>query len=236
MTEESPGRSRRSVLAAGATTATVGLAGCAGLAGDLSFESGSATVTAQARSETGYQEAGVTAIPFTRQVSLGPIQRTVEVTNLLAEYDRSVGLDSGGLTGGLGIPTDARAAVFAAFTTPAVDIFGRTLNPVAELSTDELANLIQQHYGGFRNLATDAELSGTLLGESTKVTRYTAEADLLTTAVVSTDIPIYLYVGAPVRAGEDFVLTVAAHPRAAGPREGTIRTLLEGVEHAAGSA
>lgn len=236
MTEESPGPSRRAFLAAGATAATVGLAGCAGLTGDLSFEAGSATVTAQARAETGYEEAGVTAIPFSRQVSLGPIQRTVEVTNLLAEYDRSVGLDGGGLTGGLGIPTDARAAVFAAFTTPAVEIFGRTLNPVGNLSTDELANLIQQHYGGFRDLSVDAELSGTLLGQSTTVTRYTAEADLLTTAVVSTDIPIYLYVGAPVRAGEDFVLTVAAHPQVIGPREGTVRTLLSGVEHAAGAS
>jgi hypothetical protein len=234
MSDESSGPSRRAFLAAGATAASVGLAGCAGLTGDLAFEAGSATVTAQARAETGYREAGVTAIPYTREVGLGPIRRTVEVTNLLAEYDRSVGLDSGGLTDSLGLPTDARAAVFAAFTTPAVDVFGRTLNPVGNLSTDELASLIQQHYGGFRNLAVDAELSGTVLGQSTGVTRYTAEADLLTTAVVSTDVPIYLYVGAPVRADEDFVLTIAAHPRAAGPREGTVRTLLEGVEHAAG--
>jgi hypothetical protein len=232
---EEPGVGRRAFLTAGATAATAGLAGCAGLTGDLSFEAGSATVEDPALAETGYREAGVTAVPYARQVSLGPLRRTVEVTNLLAEYDRRVGLDTG-LVGGLGLPTDARAAVFAAFTTPAVEVFGRTLNPVGNLATAELAALVQQHYGAIGGLATDAELSATVLGRSTGLTRFTGEADFLRTGVVATDVPIYLYVGAPVRAGADFVLTVAAHPRAAGPREGTVRRLLAGVEHAAPDA
>lgn len=193
----------------------------------MSLEAGRATVSRAARNETGYEAAGVTTVPYERRVTLGPLSRDIRVTNRLAEYDRRVGLDTG-----LGLPTDARAAVFATFATPAVDVFGRTLNPVGNLSPDELTELIQQQYGSIRDLSRDGELAGTVLEQSTTLTRYTARAELLTAAVAATEIAIYLYVGTPVRAGADFVLTVAAHPQAVGPREGTVRTLLAGVEHA----
>jgi hypothetical protein len=226
MDDESSAPRRRRAFLAGTAAATAGLAGCAGLTGDLSFDAGRATVSAAARAEAGYREAGITAVPYERQVSLGPISRTVRVTNLLAEYERSVGLDTG-----LGLPTDTRAAVFAVFATPKVDVFGRTLNPVGNLSTAELAELIQQQYGAIQDLSRDGELGGDLLGQSTTLTRFTAEADLLDGGVVSTDVPVYLYVGQPVEAGADFVLSVAAHPRAVGRQADTVRTLLAGVEH-----
>ena len=218
-------RSRRAFLA-GTAAATAGLAGCAGLTGDLSFDAGRATVSASAQAEAGYREAGVTAVPYERQVSLGPLSRTVRVTNLLAEYERSGVLDTG-----LGLPTDTRAAVFAVFATPKVDVFGRTLNPVGTLSTTELAEFIQQQYGAIEDLSQDGDLGADLLGQSTTLTRFTAEADLLDGGVVSTDVPVYLYVGRPVEAGADFVLSVAAHPQAVGRQADTVRTLLAGVEH-----
>jgi hypothetical protein len=221
------GRSRRAVLAAAGTALSVGLAGCSALSGEITLDAGRATVARAALEETGYEAAGVTGVPFERRVNLGPASRDIRVTNRLAEYDRQVGLDTG-----LGLPTDARAAVFATFATPAVDVFGRTLNPVGNLSPDELAELIQQQYGSIRDLSRDGELAGTVLGRSTTLTRYTARAELLTAAVASTEVSIYLYVGTPVRAGPDFVLTVAAHPQAVGPQAGTVRTLLAGVEHA----
>jgi hypothetical protein len=228
MTDDARGPNRRQVLAAAGTGLAAGVAGCTGLSGDIELGAGQATVTAAARSDTGYQEAGIATVPFERVVTLGPASRTVRVQNVLAEYDRRVGLDTG-----LGLPTDARAAVFATFTTPAVDVFGRTLNPVGELSSVELAELIQQHYGSIRDLAPEGELEGSVLGATTTLTRFTARAELLTAGVASTEVPIYLYVGSPVRAEADFLLTVAAHPRAIGRQAETVRRLLAGVEHLA---
>jgi hypothetical protein len=227
MTDDAGGPNRRQVLAAAGTGLAAGLAGCTGLSGDIELGAGQATVTAAARSDTGYQEAGLATVPYERQVTLGPASRTVRVTNVLAEYDRRVGIGTG-----LGLPTDARAAVFATFTTPAVDVFGRTLNPVGNLSPAELADLIQQHYGSIRDLSREGELAGTVLGAATTLTRFTARAELLTAGVAATEVPIYLYVGSPVRAEADFLLTVAAHPRAIGRQEETVRRLLDGVRYA----
>jgi hypothetical protein len=225
--DETTDRSRRAVLATAGAALTAGLAGCSALSGEIALDAGRATVARRALDETRYEAAGVTGVPFERRVTLGPASRDIRVTNVLAEYDRRVGIDTG-----LGLPTDARAAVFATFTTPAVEVFGRTLNPVGNLSTPELAELIQQHYGSIRDLSEEGELQGSVLGATTTLTRFTARAELLTAAVAATEVPIHLYVGTPVRAGPDFVLTVAAHPQAAGPREDTVRTLLSGVEHA----
>ncbi|WP_276258470.1 DUF6517 family protein [Haloglomus litoreum] len=226
MQDETTGRRRRALLATAGAALASGLAGCAALSGEVALDAGRATVARPALDATRYDEAGITGIPFERRVTLGPASRDVRVTNMLAEYDRRVGLDTG-----LGLPTDARAAVFATFTTPAVEVFGRTLNPVGNLSTAELADLIQQHYGSIRDLSQEGRLEGGLLGSTTTLTRFTARAELLSAGVASTEVPIYLYVGNPVRAGPDFVLTVAAHPQAVGRREDTVRTLLSGVEH-----
>lgn len=226
MNDESPGPSRRAVLAATGTALSVGLAGCSGLSGEVTLDSGRATVAEAALQETGYEAAGITTVPFERRVTLGPASRTIRVTNVMAEYDRRVGLDTG-----LGLPTDARAAVFATFATPAVEVFGRTLNPVGNLSPAELAELVQQHYGSIRDLSREGELRGTMLGASTTLTRFTARAELLTAGVTSAEVPIYLYIGEPVRAGPDFALTVTAHPQAFGRREATVRTLLGGVQY-----
>ena len=231
MNDESSGPSRRAVLAATGTALSAGLAGCSGLSGEVTLDSGRATVAEPALRETRYEEAGTVAVPFERRVTLGPASRTIRVTNVIAEYDRRVGLDAG-----LGLPTDARAAVFATFATPAVEVFGRTLNPVGDLSPAELAELVQQRYGSIRDLSREGELRGTMLGESTTLTRFAARAELLTAGVASTELPIYLYVGEPVRSGPDFTLTTAAHPQAFGRRESAVRTLLGGVQHATPTA
>lgn len=214
-------RRRRRVLAGAGTALAAGLAGCTG--GPLTFDAARAAVGRPALQATGYRSYRTAEVLFERKLGPGPLQRDVEVKSAVHEYDRAVELPVLGRI---------RAAVFAVLSTPQVRVLGQRFNPIGGMSTDELAAAIQEHYDEIRQLTRDAELTATVLGTETTVTRYRGWARLLP---ADTAVGVFLYLTEAVESGEDFVVGLGVHPRTFGAQEATVRRLLDGVVHPAGS-
>lgn len=211
--------SRRRFLAGASVALTGSLAGCVdAVTGDLEFSASPATVSDPVLQQTNYRRYRLREDSVSRQVGVGPITRTVRVNNAIAEYDQGLSL----------LGQRLQAAVFAVLSTPQVEVLGRTFNPVGDMTTDGLAEMIQSRYEGIGNVSKEAELGTTLLGQETTLTRYTADAQLVSTGL---SVEIYLYVTAAVEAADDFVLAIAGHPVAAGAREQRVETLLGGIMH-----
>jgi hypothetical protein len=215
-------KTRREFLAATGTVGAVGLAGCNGrLTSDgAAFGAVEASLSASVQSETGYSHHRTIKDTQSRQFSRFGISRTVEVTSVISEYDRAIEL---GLIG-----TRVQAAVFATLSTPQISLLGKDFNPLAEMNATAIANMIQERYDNIHNVQEEASLEAEVAGETTSVTRFTADAQLVE---IGQGIEIYLYVSEPIEAGEDFVVTLAGHPTAFGRNEETVRTLMGAVEH-----
>lgn len=215
-------RRRRAVLAGTAAVGATVLAGCLGvLTGDdaARFAADAATVPDSALDETGYGHRRTREETVTRTFEAGGQSREAEVVNVLAEYERAVDVPAVGRF---------RAAVFTALSTPQVSVLGESFNPVGEMSTDELARMVQQRYDGLRDLRRESERRVTVLGDGTRATRYAGTARLLEGDV---RFDVYLTVTEAVAAGEDFVLGVAAYPQVLDDSD-AVTTLLESLEHA----
>jgi hypothetical protein len=215
-------KTRREFLAATSAVGAVGLAGCSGrpTAQGAAFGAVEATLPTSVQEETGYSNHRTVEDVQTRQFSRFGISRTVEVTSVVSEYDRAIELSLLG--------TRVRAAVFATLSTPQISILGRDFNPLADMSSEAIATQIQNRYDDIHNVRKEATLEADVAGETTTVTRFTADARLVE---MGEGIEIYLYISEPIELGEDFVVTLAGHPTAFGRQEDTVRTLMGAVEH-----
>lgn len=194
-------------------------AGCLGvITGQepASFEADPATVTDDTLQSTGYVETGVSPQVINRTVSAAGQSREVEVTNHVAEYERTVEL--AGASG--------EFARFTVVSTPAIELFGRTFNPVGDLSNRELAQRVQSEYGSIDDLEVAGERSVRVLGTATTVTRFTGTATVA--GGVEIDVVIHL---AKLEHDGDFVIAVAAHPSAIQGERGRVDSLLAGISH-----
>lgn len=198
-------------------------AGCLGPLGEDggTFEAERATVPDSTLEETGYEEAAVASVEIERSFEVGDQGQTVEIINWQAEYDRSVDL------GPLG---DARAAVFTALSTPRVDLLGRTFNPVADMSTRDLVEMVQERYDDIGEIDEDETGSVTILGEETARTRFTGTGTLAAGA----EVDIYLHVTEAVTSGGDLVLAIGVHPQELADEEDAALAMMERIEHETG--
>jgi hypothetical protein len=213
---------RRELLAGAGTGLAAGLAGCSGqlTADGAAFGAVEASLSASVQSDTDYSHHRTEEFTVTREFNRFGLSRNVEVTNVISEYDRAIEL------GVLG--QRLQAAVFATLSTPQVEILWKSFNPVAEMSTVEIAHVIQERYENVSNVRERESFESTVSGESTTVTRFTARADLVATGA---GVDVYLYVSEAVELGGEFVVCLAVHPQAMGQARGTVETLLAGVEH-----
>ena len=213
--------SRRRALAAAGGVALAGLAGCTALdvaTGEpAEFTAGTATVADATLSESGYELNDVSDRTVAREFEVGGQTREVRVTNTIAEYDKAVEL----------FGQRYQAAVFAAVTTPQVQVLGQALNPIAEMGTRDRAELILSRYENVGNLERGSEYSTTVLGADAEVVVYTAEGEIEGTGA-STELE--LHIGEPVAAGDDFVLPLAAYPASFSDGE-NVRQMMNGIEH-----
>jgi len=214
---------RRELLAGAGAGLAAGLAGCSGrLTGDgAAFGATEATLSASVQSDTGYTHHRTEPFTVTREFGRVGLTRTVEVTNVVSEYDRAIEL------GFLG--TRLQAAVFATLSTPQVNALGASFNPVEEMTTVKIAEMIQKRYDGVGDVREDRTFQADVNGTSTTVTRFTADARLVE---VGAAVEVYLHVSEAVAVGEDFVVTLAVHPTAFGARQDTVERLMAAVGHA----
>lgn len=225
--EPSTERSRRAFLERTAGAAGVGvlasLAGCGMLTGNVEFSANAATVDDAALDETGYSKYKTDRPVVERTFEAGGQSKTVEVRNVVTQYDKSVDLTSIGLGA-------YQAAVFTALSTPQVEALGQTFNPVGEMSTDDLAAMVQERYEGISIGEKESEWEATVVGQSTTVARYPAEATL-TSADLNVDL--WLHLSQAVEADSDFVVVFGGYPRVLDQRE-NIEALTGGVTHESG--
>lgn len=212
---------RRELLAGAGTGFAAGLAGCSGrLTGEgAAFGAAEVSLSANVQESTDYSHYRTAQLPITREFQRFGFSRSVEVTNVVTEYDRAIEL------GVLG--TRIRAAVFATLSTPQVSILGRSFNPVAEMAGPEIVAMIQKHYDMIQDVREDGTFETAVNGRSTAVTRFTATARLLEAGL---NVDVYLYVSEAAEFGEDFLVGIAVHPVAFGEQRETVETLFAGVE------
>lgn len=213
---------RRHVLATGAVVGMGLGAGCTRLT-EGALSSTPATVGDDALAETGYGEHAVDELTIERTVGRFGLERTIEVHNWYAEYDRAIALDAIG-------STRLQAAVVAVLSTPRVSAFGRSFNPVGEYTTDELVELIQERYDELEAVERVDETIVSILDTETTVARYDARARLVE---AGTTFDVAVQLSEPVEHGDDFVLGVAVYPQVAGleTESDAVRTLMAGIEH-----
>ncbi|ELY90121.1 DUF6517 family protein [Natrinema altunense] len=201
---------RRTVVAGLGAAGLAGLSGCLGLLGMAEHESSPAGVEADARAETGYEQSAIDALSIDRDV--GPTNETVTVTNHMTKHEKAVDM------GPLG---SRRGAVFNVLTTPQVSIFGKELNPVEEMSTQELMDLVRSNYDGIDNISHDGDSDITILEQSTTRSEFTADAEF-----DGADIPVIIAITEAVEADEDLLVTIAVYPEYVERQEDPNATLL----------
>lgn len=215
--------SRRTFLrAAGAVGLAGASAGCIGvITGEepAGFSAGVATVPSATLEGTGYESVGVEDVEVDRTFSVAGQERRVVVTNRLAQYDKAVELPTG---------DSYQGALFSVLTTPAVEVLGRTMNPVAELGSGELARRALSEFEGFGDLREDGTETATVLGSETEVGLFLTDAEI--TAGVTAEVRIH--VAEAVRAGGDFVVAIGAYPTLLSGEGDHVRTMMGDVEHA----
>lgn len=211
---------RRTVAALAVATLLL-TSGCIGfLTGSesLSFESEPVGVTDAALEETGYTEQRTTAVAQNRTFSVAGQERTVEVTNHLAEYSRAADTLFG----------DQQVSRFTAFSTPQVNIAGQgPFNPVSDLSDRELALRLQQQYDSIENVRFESNRTVSTLGTETTVSKFRADATLAS----GESVEVFMHITKFKHEG-DYVIAVAVHPTQV-DEESNVDRLVEGLDHPA---
>lgn len=209
---------RRTMLG-GVAAGITATAGCLDvLTGEepLEFSAEPATVPDSALEETGYELVQTESPTISQEFTVAGQTRTVEVTNQVATYDKSVSL------GPLG---SVQAALFAVLSTPQVEIAGRTFNPIDEMSNRQLLKQIASQYDGLSVGENVDSEEIEQLGKTTTVEKYEATA-----TVEDREVPIYLLL-TRLQHGDDFVVTVGGYPQQLSGEESKQYTLMQTVEH-----
>lgn len=209
---------RRTVLG-GVVAGLAATGGCLGFATGsrpLAFESDPASVSDETLSETGYERAEKRSPSMSREFTVAGRTREVEVTNHLALYEKAADL------GPLG---SRKVALFALFTTPKIEIAGRTLNPIDDLSAKRLLEQFQSRYEG---LSVDGNVgSATVRTLGTDVTVEEFEGSV-TVRGQSVDVDLHV---TRFEHGDDVVVGLGSYPRKLDGEAENVRSLIAGIRH-----
>lgn len=221
---------RREALGLSGVLVTAGTAGCLDripFIGDdpIEFEASPASVPTDILDATGYEESGVEEVVIEETFEAGGQSQDVLVTNWHAEYEKSIDLDIGGLA----TMSNVQAGVFTAISTPKVEVLNRTFNPVAEMDTDELAEMVQDQYDGLDDLERIGEDTATILGQSTTVGEYEGQAELLE---IGETVDLTLHIAQAVESGDDLILGIGGYPTDMQDQErDDVFTMMEAIQH-----
>lgn len=212
---------RRAILAGGATGALALSAGCLGFVlGDEALEFGAARA-APSRStleETGHEEVDSGLRVHEETIDVG-VTRKVRASYWVSLYSKRVTIAD----------REHDASVFAAVSTPGMEVLGTSRNPFAEMEGRELLaeirGEIESLYGELRDLQHDDSIVLPILGENREVDVFAGTAD-----VEGEKLDVMLPLAA-FEHGDDFLVLLGGYPRIL-PDEGVdVELLMESVEH-----
>lgn len=211
---------RRRFLAGSAALAAGAFAGCGFILGNepLSFEAQAARVAPSVAGERGYDHVGTTDQTVEQTITVADQSREIVVTNRVGKYDKSVSL------GGIG---EVRAAFFTTLSTPQVSVLGESLNPVAHLSTADLAAQLQDRFEDIGSLEPAGESAVTVLGVETTQTRFETRVEIAD----GQRIDVYIHLSEPVEHEEDLVIGLGGYPQQLPGEESNVLAMLEALEH-----
>ncbi|WP_440765663.1 DUF6517 family protein [Natronorubrum sp. DTA7] len=208
---------RRTVLGGLSIAGLTSLAGCLGLVGMDEHESSPVGVEASVRDETGYAQTDIDDIVVEEEVGASIATETISVTNYMTEHEKSVSIG----------PLDGqRAAVFIVLTTPQISIAGRNVNPVEDMSAQEIIELVEDNYDDIGDISHDEDGEITILGGETTRSRFDADATF-----DGHDLPVDLHVSEAVPTDDDDLLvTIGVYPQDLRMQEeSNVLELMEGV-------
>jgi len=213
-------RSRRAYLAGAGALTLAGFSGCLEfITGDAAeFEASPCQVPQSVLDNTGYELDGVSDQEIERQFEAGGESRDVIVTNKLAEHSKSVSVAEADIE-------DANAAIFTGLTTPQVDVLGRNFNPVEDMSAEEIVNMVQEQYDLVAAPTQEEEMTVTINGEQTTMTKFRADAQF-----EGNPVELFLHITEAVELGSDFVVTVGGYPTLLAGEEENIIEMAKSVE------
>lgn len=190
---------RRKLVAGFGGAALAGLAGCLGVVGMDVHEASPMGVASDAREETGYEQTAVDEIVIRESADLVVTETEVEAINYLTEHEKTVSF---------GPLIEQPAAVFFVLTTPQVSILGQELNPVEDMSSVELIELVEDNYDDIGNVRHDEDGTVTILETETTQSRFQADATF-----DGYDHRVYVHVSESVRADDSHVVTIGVYPQ-----------------------
>lgn len=211
--------SRRRALALG--VAGMGaLAGCSTaseLAGDgpIKRTAAPAALSESAISETEYQEEEQREQRFERTVQ----GRTIIASNQITLYAKAV-------------DQLARGSLFGVVSTPGFTIAGQTLNPVGQMSNEDLLEFVSNEFGGISDVSKESTFESNVLGSKTEISKFGATREL-----GNQNVDMYIYAGKALNerndeGKKDLVLGAGGYPKAFDDTESeTIEGFFEEIEH-----
>lgn len=183
----------------------------------LRFSAEPAAVSGSAAEDAGYEYNGTRELTVNRSFDVGGQERRVVATNRIADYTKSVEI------GPLG---DAEVGVFNVVTTPAVEVAGRTLNPIGSYSNARLVEFVQQQYSGLGDIQRVNDRNITIQGTETTVTKFSATA-----TVEGQEVDVFVYV-TKYRDGDDFVVAVGVYPQQLeSQEEPNVFSMMQAIDH-----
>lgn len=202
------------------TLVTLALAGSAGCLDTLTggeptrFVAPPAPVADDALAETDYEHQATEQVEETRTFEVAGQSRDVEVVNVRSEYQKAIDM------GPLG---ETRGAVFGTLSTPAVEVLGRTFNPVEEMDNREIAEEVQSQY---EEISIGEEIDRRtlrVLGDEVELSKFEGQATF-------SDLSIDVFVHTGIAESDDeYVVVLAIYPQLLSGEEGTIVAMAEGV-------
>ena len=190
---------RRELIGGIGGAALVGLSGCLGAVGLDYHEAMPGGVAPDTREETGYEQTDVEKIALKESADLFVTEAEVEAVNYLTEHEKTISF---------GPLIEQPAAVFFVLTTPQISILGQELNPVEDMSSQELIELVEDNYDDIGNVRQDGDGSVTILDQETTQTRFLADANF-----DGHETEVYIHVSESIQTEDSHLVTIGVHPR-----------------------
>lgn len=182
------------------------------------FEADWAKTDDSVASDAGYELNSTDSQTIEREFSAAGQSRTVEVVNRITTYEKKMSF------GPLG---EKKIGVFAAVSSPAVEIGPKTFNPLADYSNEKLVQLLAGQYESISDVREVDARNITVLGTETKMTKFAAKAKF-----AGTSVDVYIHV-TKVRDGEDFVVPVGIYPQQKDGEAESVVAMMEAIDHPA---
>lgn len=196
--------------------------GCLGvLTGEESFSrtADPARTDEDIADDTEYKLESIEEQTVEEQFEVAGETRSVEATNWISTYEKSIEMPLLG---------EAKTGVFAIVSTPAFEFAGKTLNPIADYSNQELVDLLASEYDELTIREEVESNDRSIQGSTVEMSKFDAVAEF-----EGQEIDVFVHVGS-FQNEEDFLIPLGIYPQdREDEEESNIVALVEAIRHPA---